>query len=438
MKRQCHETNARVRLSLLGALMGSLALTAAAQSSDALLDKLVQKGILTSQEAKALREEAEAAAPKSRLSMPAWIESVKLSGDLRLRYDSIHSDTVGYADRNRFRYRARFGVIFDMTHDLELGVRLSSGSASNPISNNQTFRNNATRKGIFFDQVYMKWAPLHTDGWKGYLLGGKMKNPITAPATILFDHDYTPEGFAQYLARDITDDHRVSLLLTQFALDDLRSSGHDPFMFGGQVRWDGQWSDRVKTSLGAGGFWITNPESLTAANVPWVGQGNTRNAAGVLVNDYEVFTGDASVTYTFDSAPLYRGKFPVALYGQFINNFGADQDNVAYAIGTRIGKASKAGQWELNYQWRRMEADAWWDQVIESDFGAVWGAAPVGGRSGYFSGSNVQGHWLKGTYAIFDQWHVSVVYFLTDLINDPANGGSKNTGRLFVETSLKY
>ena len=406
-------------------------------STDALLDKLVQKGILTAEEAASLREES-AGEHKSRLSLPEWIESVKFGGDFRLRYDSIQSDLPSYSDRNRFRYRLRFGVTFHLAHDLETGLRLASGSSLDPLSNNQTFRNNGTFKGIYVNQAYLKWSPLHTGGWKGYLLGGKMKNPVTMPATILFDHDYMPEGFAEALSRDINDDHRVSLLATQFVLDDLRVSADDPYMFGAQVRWDGQWSERIKTSLGAGGFWITHPETLTPSNVPYVGRGNTRAPNGTLVYDYHIFAGDVALTYTFDSAPLYRGPFPVMLLGSLIHNFGAPDDNLGYAVGLKIGRARQGGQWELNYQWRHVEADYWWDQVVESDFGAVR-PPPVPGRSvGYFSGSNLRGHCFKGTYSIFDQWSVSVVYALSEEIKVPAGAGHHSTGRLFVETSVKY
>jgi hypothetical protein len=405
--------------------------------TEALLDKLVQKGILTTEEADGLRAEGKSR-PASRLSLPEWIQSVKFGGDFRLRYDNIQSDFPSYSDRGRFRYRLRFGVTFRLNHDLETGLRLASGSSGDPISNNQTFRNNGTPKGIYINQAYLKWAPLHTGGWRGYLLGGKMKNPVTAPSTLLFDHDYTPEGFAEYLAWDINDDHRLSLLLTQFVLDDLRTSGDDPCLFGGQLRWEGRWSRRVRLALGASGFGITHPETLTPSAVPYVGRGNTRDATGALVNDYTVLAGDVGLTYTFDSAPLYRGPFPVLLLGSVAHNLGADEDNLGWVAGFRLGKARRRGQWEFNYQWRYVEADYWWDQVVESDFGAVRFPKRPGDPVGYFSGTNLRGHWFKGTYAIFDQWSVSVAYFLTEEINTPASGGDHSTGRLFVETSVKY
>ena len=91
---------------------------AAAQSSDALLNKLVQKGILTEQEAKEMldesKKESDKAASKSGLS--SWVSSLKFSGDFRARYDGVYQDDsnsgpgTATQDRHRFRYRLRFGA----------------------------------------------------------------------------------------------------------------------------------------------------------------------------------------------------------------------------------------------------------------------------------------------------------------------------------------
>src|SRR4051794_3005575 len=90
-----------------------VSLTAAgvhAQSSDALIDKLVDKGILTVKEANDLREEADknfsqAYAVKS--GMPDYVNQFKFTGDFRGRYESFNGDNDDFTSRNRFRYRLR-------------------------------------------------------------------------------------------------------------------------------------------------------------------------------------------------------------------------------------------------------------------------------------------------------------------------------------------
>ena len=87
--------------------------TASAQSSDALIDKLVEKGILSVKEANELRAETDkgfSQAYSVKSGMPEWVNSLKFTGDLRLRYDGIYNDDPGFVDRQRFRYRLRFGA----------------------------------------------------------------------------------------------------------------------------------------------------------------------------------------------------------------------------------------------------------------------------------------------------------------------------------------
>src|ERR1041385_2270538 len=98
-----------------------------AQSADALIDKLVDKGILTVKEASDLREETDkgfntAYAVKS--GMPEWVTALKFNGDFRGRYESFNFDANTQA-RNRFRYRARFGVVASIQDQLEVGFRLT-------------------------------------------------------------------------------------------------------------------------------------------------------------------------------------------------------------------------------------------------------------------------------------------------------------------------
>ena len=81
-----------MRAAVIAALAG-VSFSAHAQSADALLDKLVDKGILTVKEANELREEADkgfTSAHQVKTGMPDWVTSFKLNGDVRGRYDGIY------------------------------------------------------------------------------------------------------------------------------------------------------------------------------------------------------------------------------------------------------------------------------------------------------------------------------------------------------------
>ena len=202
-------SNDRLRWVVWTAGIGLLSGAAAhGQSADALIDKLVSKGVLTADEAQELREDADAgftAAYKAKSGMADWVDAVKFNGDFRGRYDGIYKDVDGFEDRHRWRYRLRYGVTIDMLDNFEVGFRLGSGDVAglsssvtgvDPISQNQSFQNNGAKKGIFIDLAYFSWTPLRGPEWSASTTFGKMENPFVFSDAI-FDRDYTPEGLAQ-------------------------------------------------------------------------------------------------------------------------------------------------------------------------------------------------------------------------------------------------
>jgi len=423
-----------------------------AQSADALIDKLVDKGILTQKEATELREEADkdfTKALSSKNGMPEWVNSFKINGDFRGRYEGFwfdeHTATTP-TDRNRFRYRARLGFVATLADSFEVGLRLGSGEIDDgvpaggmdPISNNQTLNNNGSKKGIFIDQAYGKWSPLNTTDWGGSMTIGKMENPFLFPSTIMFDRDYTPEGAAMELTYRFSPDQSLKFTGAGYVLDELAIDSNDPYMVGAQLRWEAIWNPKLGSSFGVSGWAIANPEVLATTSVPNVGRGNTRSAAGVLQYHYNPVQADAALTYTLEKFPLYAAPFPITVFGEYLNNPAVSEDNQGYAFGVSFGKSGKKKLWDLAYQYRVLEADAWWEEVVESDFGAHYLVAPTGGSSGYRNGTNVRGHVIRAQYSPFDHLTLSVTYWLTELINESPAGSASGAGRLQVDANLKF
>lgn len=429
----------------------TIAINGHAQSVDALLDKLVDKGVLSVKEANDLREESDknfSTAFAAKSGMPDWVTSLRFNGDLRLRYDRIAAEDPAFVPRDRFRYRLRFGYTAVLRDNWEIGLGLTSteqvgkdSSAADPISNNQTFGDNAAKKAIGIDKVYVKWTPLNSAQWTLNSTLGKFDNPYVFPSTILFDRDYTPEGFMQEVTFRPNDHHSFKALGTAFILDEIASDTHDPYLFGGQLRWDANWSSKVQSSVGGAMLSVINRASLTNGAIPNVGGGNTRvGPTGVPAYAFNSLYADANLTYLFERAPFYNAAFPVTVGADYIHNFTAPRDNTGYSFGVTIGKAGKKGLWEINYRYTDLQADAWFEEFVESDFGANYKfTQPGSGGSGYRSGTNIRGHWIKGTYSFYDSFNVSVAYFLTGLIhNPPGSAYDSGAARLFVEGVWKY
>ena len=426
---------------------------AVAQSSDALLDKLVEKGILTVKEANELKEESDkgfTTAYQVKSGMPDWVSALKFNGDFRGRYEGFYADNPAFVDRNRFRYRLRFGATATLQDDFEIGLRLSSGdpvggfsvNSGNPVSGNTTLQDNASRKFIYVDLAYAKWAPVHTPDWSGSVSFGKMENPFVF-SHIIFDPDYNPEGLAVQLAYNIGANHALKLNAGAFVLDELASFANDPYLGAAQLRLDSTWNKKIATSLGVSALAIKSGHNLVNGNVPNVNRGNTRDVSGAPVSNFNPIVGDASLTYTLESFPAYAGAFPIKAGGDFMYNGGADSKNKAFSAGVTFGKAGKKRLWEISYQYRYLGADSWYEELPDDDFGAFYevqqaNAGFAGTGAGYGGGTNLRGHVIKAGYSPYDSLTLSVAYFDAKLI-DPSPAGSRSSIRhLLADVMWKF
>jgi len=428
-----------------------------AQSNDALLNKLVSKGVLTAQEANELKKESKVGfdkAYRSKTGLPDYVTSLKIYGDLRGRFDGIYLENdmngVPNADRNRLRYRLRVGATATLKDNLELGFRFTSGEpqssfGGDPISGNTSFQDNGSKKFLWVDQAYGRWTPINNDTWKLRGTIGKMENPFVL-SHMVFDQDYTPEGIGLSGNYNFNKEHSLQLGGGFFWLDEINQgtrSGDDSFLLGLQARWDAKWTPDLESSVGAALLAITDPHTLTNFSVPNLNVGNTRNAAGALVNDYHPVVVDASVTYLLEPFANYRTKFPLKFGGTYMHNPGASEDNHGYEVGVTAGKAGRKGTWELSYRWRYTQRDAWYEEMVDSDFGSFYqtGYPNSGLGAGFRAGTNLKGHILQASYSPADAFTLSITYYLTGVIERSAVTDQRSesvAGRLNVDAMWKF
>ncbi len=441
MKKLKRIKSARIALVAGASALVGLASQAHAQSSDALIDKLVDKGILTTDEAKDLREQSDSdfkTALQAKTGMPDWVTSYKIGGDFRGRVDQISTpDNSNYVNRARYRYRLRFGIVANMLDNLEVGFRLGSGDATgsygqgNPLSSNSTAQNNDTKKNIYIDTAYGKWTAINSDGWLLAATIGKMDNPFVF-TPMVFDPDLTPEGAAITGGYTFNDVHSISFTGGAFVQDEEANSTRDPAMYGGQVLFNSKWTPKIASTVGIGTLMLGSPAQLTVANVPYVNQGNTRNGSGVLLYNYNPIIADASVTYTLDSFPFNNGPFPVKVGGEYMNNPAVGQNNMGYWVGATLGKSGTRHTWDLSYRYECLQADAWYDQLVDDDFLAYYQNAPVAGAVGAYGGTNMQGHRVQFDYSFTDSLTLSLTGYVDSLINSTLYGNVKEPNNTAV------
>lgn len=441
-----------------------------AQSVDALLDKLVDKGILSVNEANQLRDESDkgfTSAYSMRSGLADWASALKFNGDFRGRYEGFFFENDNAVDRQRFRYRLRFGATAVFKDNLELGLRLSSSEpgsggsfGGDPISGNTTFSDNGSKKFIYVDLAYGRWTAVNSPDLLTVFTVGKMENPFVF-SDMVFDGDYTPEGVASQITWTLSDKHSLKFNAGAFMMDEIGGSNNDVYFAGGQVRLDSAWTKKISTSAGIAGLFIDNQEALNASRtqtltptgtnttttwtIPNQNGGNERTGAvgstfGNLVNHYNPIVADAAVTYTLEKFPLYAGAFPIRFGGDYMINPAASHQNVGYSVGVVFGKSGKKGLWDVSYRYKYLEGDAWFEEFVDSDFGAFYqsGSARTGGGSGYIAGTNIKGHILKLSYSPYDSLTLGATAFLTQTIQESPLGTESGTARLQVDASLKF
>jgi len=451
---------------------GALATNTQGQTSDTLLNALIKKGIITEQEAKDIKAEANKDSQTqinqtfaAKTGMSSWINSYKLYGDFRARFEENNADNSFYQARDRYRFRLRLGLNVSMFDGLDVGLRLSSGNPqsgglnnSNPggsaITANQDLNSVNTRKFIWIDAAYGRLTPIKNDTLTISATLGKMDNPFQL-SNMVWDYDIDPEGGALQATYNLNDQHALKAIGAAFVLDefnqppnppvtsptDPRSKehvGHDPYMYGGQILFESKWTPKIDTSLGVAAFNIVNRNSLSDLLQPRANIGNTRDINGFLKYYMNPIIGSGSVTYKLATFPGYTGQFPIKVAGEYMDNPPApSKQNRGWRAGVTFGKAGRKNTWELNYRYQRLEADAWYDALVDDDNGAFYTAGnpqtfgtfaspPAAGfvPGGWFGGTNIKGHQVVATYSFTDSLNLTFIYYLNEaIINAPGVPG---------------
>jgi hypothetical protein len=327
-----------------------------------------------------------------------WVENVKVGGDLRYRHESIDSESSKSwsKGRHRHRIRARLGIDAKVADDWDVGFRIASGSGD-PVSTNQTLDNSFSSKALWLDLAYFNWHPSGMKGMNVY--GGKMKNPFyrAGKNQLIWDSDLNPEGIAAKFQKPLNDATDLFINGGGFWVDE-RSGGVDTSLWGAQAYFKHKLGNPDYILAGAGYYDYGNIEGRGNLASTWGGTasffGNSVDANGNFMNDYDVVEGFAE--YGFE-----LGALPVAIFGNYAQNTSAvTNEDTAWLAGFTLNKAKKPGSWQATYMFRDVEADAVLGAFTDSDF--------IGG------GTDGQGHTFGFKYQLAKNLQAALTYFLSE------------------------
>ena len=369
--------------------------------------ELVKNGQETAVTIAAVSEKTDAVAANAeeRAAKTSWTETIRWKGDFRYRYESFDVENKPNRDRNRIRARA--ALIADVTPTIEVGLGLASGG-DDPVSSNQTLGGGGSTKDLRIDLAYFDW-----DGLKDtHVYGGKFSNYVhrAGKNALLWDGDWRPEGtgikwnngmfFANGLGTWIESDSKEGqsfAYLTQLGIK---------FPIGDNFK--------LTTGVGYHVFDTAGSSSFFGDDDDFFG-----NSFDPITNTYLY---DYEELEFFADLGFEMFGHPALLFGNYVQNQAADEDDTAWAVGFKYGAARNKGDWQFGYVYQRLEKDALLGLLTDSDFGG--------------GGTNSKGSIIKGSYAIYKNFNANLTYFINDVgldLEDPID-----FKRLQLDLSFKY
>ena len=387
-------------------------------------------------------------------AIPAWLDSIKWEGDMRLRYqldklDQNNTAPLSYIaaaaasgttraagflptsvstgamantgeNRERYRLRARLGVLAKVSEEWSAGIRLATGSATDRVSTNQTLGQDWNKYSLLVDRAYIKYDPAE---WLS-VSGGRIPNPWFS-TDLVWSENLNFEGIAASFKTSLANNtFKPFLTVGAFPLKE----ENPPITRGRMVKGiqgGAQWDFMSNTKLKVGAAWYTfsNLEGRLDGDpglgpVPGFGQyeygsslrqkGNTlfltdgNRTDGTAANIWGLASRFRPMNLTASLDLAHFDPVHAVVTGDYVKNTAFDRSeirnrtgvnltdgkNYGYLYKMTVGmpKVDKPRDWQVSFGYRYLGSDAVVDAFTDSDFG--------------LGGTNLKGYTLGVQYGI--------------------------------------
>ncbi|MGC8728623.1 MAG: putative porin [Elusimicrobiales bacterium] len=395
---------------------------------DILLDRLVEKNVLSGAEAQEIRYETEEEVKKEisrsqHRTLPIWLQNITFGGDLRLRYQNENNFNLSY-NRQRFRLRTRLYINAKVNENLFAYTQIATGEKTDPRSTNQTLTDNFAKKNIYLDYSYMEWNLNEILS----ITAGKIKTPFYSASDMLWDTDINEEAGVIKMEYPVFTNSRFNSNAGMFMLKENSSSKDQTMFYASEVftyRND-ENTFNLKTAFSYYGFLNLkgNPELTDRPSTNHI-KSNTVIGSKYLYG-YKTATMDLEISKNFER-PLsfYINEVRnITLFSTLAKNTAISEDkrNKAWLFGIRVGheKVSNTGEFNLSYSRRWLEDNAFLDTYPDSDF--------FGGSTG------VKGDELILCYGLGRDFNITFDYYNAK----PIKNIKKGEELLQIDLNMKF
>lgn len=374
------------------------------------------------------------------LTLGRGIDGLRLTGDLRLRYEHRDRRLPGYLEgwdglgtqdqkNERFRTRFRLGAIWTNSDESwEVGAGLATGETNHSSgASSATSTNDSWGQGGAFESgaIYLDFA------YAKHKLGdftptfGQHKNPYLTSG-IMVDSDIRPTGATLQYAN--------SGFFGTVGAYNVRYSGTNQtlaYMYGAQLGY-GFKTDNLNGKLAIGYYHYDD-------QVTEVYSGN------LTAQPFTPATVSAKNAYNWHIGDVYGelggkvGEVGVKGFAQVSKNFGADDQFSQASTNLPVGYSSGGEDmawiaglglsyqgFKASYAYAHVEGDSLPFFIKDADFGSG------------VSSTNIKGHILKASYNISKNFSLGGTALLYDLIKSDAAGGDRKGNLYQLDLSYKF
>ncbi len=383
------------------------------------------------------RKEIQSAAPE-------WTKRIQFGGDIRLRYEaddfsrnnaqllnpSSPTTLMNTTDnQERYRVRVRLGATAEIDDTTEAGVRLATGSAGNPVTEQQTMGVYFSNYSAFLDLAYLKTRPV--PGLT--LIGGKIANPFFF-SDLVWWKDLTFEGFSGTYKQKLSDVFEGFATAGAFPVWKTTTFDEtDKWLYAGQVGLDIKPRKELQGRIGVAYYDFqhtrgvpntadypdqndyTGPQFEQKGNTLYDISASPSTTTLALASEYRELDVTASLDIGFWD-PIH-----VVLLGDYVNNIGFDRSTVAaltgnpaitaqtqgYQVGLSVGHPEilHFPQWRAFGYYRYLQADSVIDAFTDPDF--------------HLGGTNAKGWIIGADLGLYKNFWLSLKYTSANEITGP-------------------
>lgn len=397
----------------------------------------------------------------SKLILGKNIDGLRLTGDLRLRYEMRDRNidaapTAQDGDRQRFRLRFRLGGIWtNKVENWEIGAGLATGDDNGGRSTNDTWADSHNSPfdhwNIWLDYVYAKHKWMLNETTPLTLTLGQQINPLFT-TMLTWDGDLRPVGVTlQYgdpLGKNYTGAFATLGAYEVYWMTDGKGSNDyntdnklNDNVFLAAVQAGYKYVGEDNQFLAMAGFMTLNDawRNMPATDNQWGNSNDPNNAWPAADTGYQYQIGELYGEYKTN-----LGGIEVKPYAHLAYNFGAsgdktqaknldsaeaaDYESKDQRLGIMAGIDFKRGKWSAGYAYSYIQADAVFGPLRDSDFGETAGLRDT----------DIQGHLLRVGYQVTEDFTVSLTAYLLSRISDVKNNEADKAQMLQLDLSYKF